>query len=131
MDSGENEVLIINEGTKPETIRADDQISTLSSLVSFTRPDLIGDVSVAGFSLGREDNGTTQCLALLDLVKLDNHRACDERDAVMGLLESHKEVFGSGNQDIGRLGIAEHLIDLLDHTPIYQKQRSLPEPINE
>jgi hypothetical protein len=64
-----------------------------------------------------------------DLLSGSPHLDQEERDLVKRELLVPQEVFSRGDDDIGLLQSAEHRIELLDSTPIYQKPRWFPSPV--
>ena len=65
----------------------------------------------------------------LQKVILQNTLSADEKDKVNKLLLGNAEVFG-GDNDIGCLETTPHKIELTDYTPIYQRPRRFPGPVN-
>ena len=61
----------------------------------------------------------------LDSLPPEKHRS------VMDMLASCSDVFSSGSSDIGHACVTSHKIRLSDSTPIYQRPRRLPQPIND
>ena len=52
-----------------------------------------------------------------------------QQDQVHVMLNTVKNVFSRGGDDIGNAAVTAHHIDLLDDTPIYQRPRTFPPPI--
>lgn len=47
------------------------------------------------------------------------------------MMQQFKSVFSSGESDIGHASVTNHKIRLTDQTPIYQRPRRFPRPIND
>jgi hypothetical protein len=60
-----------------------------------------------------------------------NHLSAEEADSVYSKLASVAEVFSTNEYDIGRTQSTEYKIELLDNTPIYERPRRFPKPIEE
>lgn len=54
-----------------------------------------------------------------------------EADSVEGMLLRCKSAISDGDHDIGCAGVTQHRIELLDSTPIRQRPRRFPEPIDK
>ena len=54
-----------------------------------------------------------------------------EKSKVFSALKDYRDVFSSGDHDIGNASVAEHHISLTNDTPIYQCPRRFPHPIAE
>ena len=65
-----------------------------------------------------------------DVVNLA-HLSHPQRVKVLDMIKCHGRVFSAGESDIGRASVTEHQIILNDDTPIYQRPRRFPQPIND
>lgn len=55
----------------------------------------------------------------------------DQQTEVFTVIQQYKSVFSTGEHDIGHASVTKHRIRLTDDTPIYQRPRRFPKPIND
>lgn len=65
---------------------------------------------------------------LQDCISL-THLSEDQQQQVYKILDRHKSIISTGDDDIGRINTVPHRIDLYDQTPIYQRPRRFPAPV--
>ena len=64
--------------------------------------------------------------------KINLNQIDDTQQAeVLEMLTKHTKAFSAGDSDIGLAGVTSHKIRLTDDTPIYQRPRRFPQPIND
>ena len=76
------------------------------------------------------DNNTVPIIEQLNKINFPNLNK-QQKDKVKTILNSNSSVFSTGNNDVGFIKDSEMIIEVLDDTPIYQKPRRFPQPINE
>ena len=113
LDPDKNEIFIEVEGRKEKGL--------------IKKGDIIGRISSVVTIEGEETE--EQVVNLKDAIKVGEIISESEKRRVMRMLENQKEVFSSGDSDIGRAALTAHKIELYDQTPIRQRPRRLPDPV--
>ena len=101
-----------------ERLKAGDIVGRVSYMVEADLPPTV-QVNLAESSLPDSVTGA-------DLDHLDE----DQRKEVLQMMKTCSEVFSRGDDDIGCAGVTKHKIELYDDTPIHQKPRRFPDPVN-
>ena len=113
-------ILISSVGTEPKKIKKGQILGVINSCISLQNND--------------QDNIPTEKTewTVDDLKKNINldHLSPEQREMVYNAFSDVLGVFSTSESDIGRARVTEHQIELLDHTPIYQRPRRFPEPIS-
>ena len=60
-----------------------------------------------------------------------SHLPPDQQERVFDVLAQVSSALSTGEFDVGKAKVKAHSIQLTDETPIYQKPRRFPEPVNE
>ena len=102
---------------KEGTIRTDEIVGRISSLVEINKE--------------LEENQETEGEFTLEHLKVDKNLTAEEVEKVKAMLRKTKNVYGKDSNDIGQLKVEPAVIELTDHTPIWQKPRCFPEPTNQ
>ena len=104
-------------------------ISSVS--VKLKQGDRIGSINTV-VEMDEDDESEVCASASEDkpLPSLD-HLSAEYITQVRKMLNVHKSVFSIDETDIGLAGVTEHKIVLSDDTPIYQRPRRFPQPVNE
>lgn len=116
---------------REERIKQGELVGRVSSFVAMPSVNLSGEVLVATLPLANELAKPSDILDYERAIPLSDHISKAERLTAVEMLKRRSKVFSISDQDIGKMGVMEHRIELLDDTPIYQKPRRLPEPISQ
>ena len=127
-----SEVMRVYVTTQHENsvIREGDCIASVSSLIVLP-PEAEFHINVESTE---GSSGTTDSTGVLDwkiITEKLSHLSEEQRKGVLAMLQSRSQVFSTGDDDIGQMGLTEHHIKLSDETPIYQRPRRLPDPVSE
>ena len=97
--------------------------------VMINKGDRLGSVNSVVEALDDEEpdcvfDGWEETVKLADL-------NTEQQNQVFSMLRKHSKVFSHNDKDIGLAGVTKHKIILTDDTPIYQRPRRVPQPMNE
>jgi hypothetical protein len=124
-------VLVANKGETKKKIKKGDLLGSISTIVVVDDP--VSTVEILATSTeSHEEAHSPPCdnkIDIREILNLEKHLTDEQIEAVVKTLNPLHAVFSSGDQDIGKLGLTKHRIELWDETPIYQRPRRLPEPV--
>ena len=109
-------VLVTNNRDTERTLKKGALVGVLSTVEIVAEEGLPGDVWT------REK--------IEQEVPLSDDLWWDQKDAIWKMISSYSSVLSTGADDVGRAAVTAHTIRLHDDTPIYQRPRRFPEPVN-
>ena len=77
-----------------------------------------------------ENDDLMSCSLEIRDIELGEQLSDGEKNQVYGMLEGLRTVFGRTQGDVGRANVSPHVIELYNHSPIWQKPRRFAEPVN-
>lgn len=114
----ESEVIIENSNCKKvNKIKSGEIIGTISTLKT----------------IEDEDSETSKWTMkeIKEQIKIKHDEISDhDRNKIYDMLMSVSEALSTGDADIGKADVQPHHIELTDYTPIWQKPRNFPDPVN-
>ena len=125
---GDQRILVRKTGTKMEQVRVGQKIGTASSVID--REEMSSGYNISVVVMDDDLTTAEDSLGCLNEVDLQDHLTEGEKEAIRELLENNKGVFGRASE-VGLINVPPHGIELTDYTPIFQRPRRFPEPINE
>jgi len=119
-------VLVCNDGDTPVKISQGDAVCLASTAVDPRRLGMNYDEAEVFVGEVREN----EFIEMGD-VMIGPNLTKQQRASVWQLLKGERQLFSGENDEIGTLSCTEHRIELYDYTPIYQRPRRFPEPVEK
>ena len=93
---------------------------------------ILGRVSTLVESEQEEQPGNSLTFEdLCSRITLDDHISDEQKQLIFAMLNNTQNAFSKDDSDIGEAKVAPHTIELSNKTPIWQKPRQFPTPINK
>jgi len=94
--------------------------------------DLIGYVNtVLEVDSGDDKEEKWSVEELRNKINIGEGVSNEQKDIILEMLNQTQEVFGKGESEIGKALVKPHTIELTDNTPIWQRHRKFPDPVDD
>ena len=111
-----NAIVMQCTDNKEHVIRKGERLGRISSIVECDSDD--------------NTESTWSMDELINRVELGDHLSEDDRRSVLALLLKTQNALSRNENDIGQAKVVPHVIELTNKTPIWQRPRQFPTPVN-
>ena len=130
--SSRGDLFVVASSTERSArIKEGDIVGTVSSIITLDSTPTRDAADISSVLMVNEPADTSGAVDIDIMLPSTLNLTPSERCQAFRMLQSQDTVFSVSDNNIGKMGVVEHRIELWDDTPIYQRPRRLPGPISQ